>query len=141
MVTISFLLTPGLLDLVVSSSSFAVYTFCFVQMCEGKTIIVFFSLIPILPMVVSNVSRYTTCTTQHLAWFFLHYVSVFFVPFSVSIEKPSMPSSAFDGGKGTILVTFGSKYTKNVTEFLISSCGGVITRSLLSFSSLQKTLW
>jgi len=42
---------------------------------------------------------------------------MFFVPFSVSIEKPSTPSPSFDGGKGTIPVTFGSKYMKNVTKF------------------------
>jgi len=44
---------------------------------------------------------------------------MFSVPFSVSIEKPSMPSPSFDGGKGTIPITFGSRYTKNVTKFLI----------------------
>jgi hypothetical protein len=66
---------------------------------------------------------------------------VFFVPFCVSIEKPSMPSPSSDDGKITVPITFNSRYTKNVTKILISSYGGVVTRSLLNFDSLPKTIF
>jgi hypothetical protein len=66
---------------------------------------------------------------------------VFFVPFRVLIEKPFMPSPSSNDGKITVPITFNSRYTKNVTKFLISSYGGVITRSLLSFGSLPKTIF
>jgi hypothetical protein len=65
---------------------------------------------------------------------------MFSIPFNVSIENPSMPSPSFDGGKGTVAVTFNSRYMKNVIEFLIFGYGGVVNISLFSFGSLLKNI-